>query len=145
MVGYPIVISVYTSVRFQVVFVLIIEVNFRQLDITSTLRIAHGFSIFHFILIRIKNDNSYFVLLSIIPFIYVEYICKGDILLLDDRLFDIHCLIFLQVYLCEKLSLVNEMYFAITLDRKTAGPVSFLCQYIGFNLLYVISQVLKFL
>lgn len=31
----------------------------------------------------------------------------------------------LQVYLCEKLSLVNEMYFAITLDRKTAGPVCF--------------------
>ncbi|KAF4358195.1 hypothetical protein F8388_009478 [Cannabis sativa] len=28
-----------------------------------------------------------------------------------------------KVYLCEKLSLVNEMYFAITLDRKTAGPV----------------------
>lgn len=28
-----------------------------------------------------------------------------------------------QVYLCEKLSLVNEMYFAITLDRKSAGPV----------------------
>jgi len=27
------------------------------------------------------------------------------------------------VYLCEKLSLLNEMYFAITLDRKTAGPV----------------------
>lgn len=29
----------------------------------------------------------------------------------------------IQVYLCEKLSLTNEMYFAITLDRKTAGPV----------------------
>ncbi|KAK4787195.1 hypothetical protein SAY86_011028 [Trapa natans] len=29
-----------------------------------------------------------------------------------------------KFYLCEKLSLVNEMYFAITLDRKTAGPVS---------------------
>ncbi|RWW70242.1 hypothetical protein BHE74_00022089, partial [Ensete ventricosum] len=29
-----------------------------------------------------------------------------------------------EVYLCQKLSLVNEMYFAITLDRKTAGPVS---------------------
>ncbi|VAI47108.1 unnamed protein product [Triticum turgidum subsp. durum] len=28
-----------------------------------------------------------------------------------------------KVYLCEKMSLVNEMYFAITLDRKTAGPV----------------------
>ncbi|KAG6429093.1 hypothetical protein SASPL_107132 [Salvia splendens] len=27
-----------------------------------------------------------------------------------------------KVYLCEKLSLVNEMYFAITLDRKSAGP-----------------------
>lgn len=24
----------------------------------------------------------------------------------------------MQVYLCEKLSLMNEMYFAITLDRK---------------------------
>lgn len=30
-----------------------------------------------------------------------------------------------KVYLCEKLSLVNEMYFAITLDRTTAGPVRF--------------------
>lgn len=29
----------------------------------------------------------------------------------------------MQVYLCEKLSLVNEMYFAITLDRTSAGPV----------------------
>uniref|UniRef100_A0A7N2MKN2 Uncharacterized protein n=1 Tax=Quercus lobata TaxID=97700 RepID=A0A7N2MKN2_QUELO len=28
-----------------------------------------------------------------------------------------------KVYLCEKLSLVNETYFAITLDRNTAGPV----------------------
>ncbi|KAG6481633.1 hypothetical protein ZIOFF_058237 [Zingiber officinale] len=28
-----------------------------------------------------------------------------------------------KVYLCEKLSLVNEMYFAITLDRSTAGPI----------------------
>ncbi|CAK7349312.1 unnamed protein product [Dovyalis caffra] len=28
-----------------------------------------------------------------------------------------------KVYLCEKLSLVNEMYFAIMLDRATAGPV----------------------
>ncbi|GFZ13533.1 ATP citrate lyase (ACL) family protein [Actinidia rufa] len=28
-----------------------------------------------------------------------------------------------KVYLCQKLSLINEMYFAITLDRKTAGPV----------------------
>ncbi|KAG6514155.1 hypothetical protein ZIOFF_024496 [Zingiber officinale] len=32
-----------------------------------------------------------------------------------------------KVYLCKKLSLVNEMYFAITLDRKTAGPVCFQC------------------
>ncbi|KAK1260217.1 hypothetical protein QJS04_geneDACA002363 [Acorus gramineus] len=28
-----------------------------------------------------------------------------------------------KLYLCKKLSLVNEMYFAITLDRTTAGPV----------------------
>ncbi|KAL0733444.1 hypothetical protein Bca4012_009654 [Brassica carinata] len=27
-----------------------------------------------------------------------------------------------KVYLCEKLSLVNEMYFSIILDRKSAGP-----------------------
>uniref|UniRef100_A0A804PXK0 ATP-grasp fold succinyl-CoA synthetase-type domain-containing protein n=1 Tax=Zea mays TaxID=4577 RepID=A0A804PXK0_MAIZE len=33
-----------------------------------------------------------------------------------------------KVYLCEKLSLTNEMYFAITLDRKTAGPVCHLSQ-----------------
>ncbi|KAM7254144.1 hypothetical protein ACFE04_031826 [Oxalis oulophora] len=32
-----------------------------------------------------------------------------------------------QVYLCEKLSLVNEMYFAITLDRKSAGPLIIAC------------------
>ncbi|KAF0931555.1 hypothetical protein E2562_005526 [Oryza meyeriana var. granulata] len=32
-----------------------------------------------------------------------------------------------KVYLCEKLSLVNEMYFAITLDRKTAGPLIIAC------------------
>ncbi|KAI4301065.1 hypothetical protein L6164_034382 [Bauhinia variegata] len=33
-----------------------------------------------------------------------------------------------KVYLCEKLSLVNEMYFAITLDRKTAGPLVIACR-----------------
>ncbi|XP_047315201.1 succinate--CoA ligase [ADP-forming] subunit beta, mitochondrial [Impatiens glandulifera] len=33
-----------------------------------------------------------------------------------------------QVYLCEKLSLVNEMYFAITLDRTTAGPLIIACR-----------------
>ncbi|KAH1233388.1 Succinate--CoA ligase [ADP-forming] subunit beta, mitochondrial [Glycine max] len=27
------------------------------------------------------------------------------------------------VYLCEKLSLVNEMYIAITLDRTSVGPL----------------------
>ncbi|GJZ04540.1 reverse transcriptase domain-containing protein [Tanacetum coccineum] len=27
-----------------------------------------------------------------------------------------------RIYLCEKVSIVNEMYFAITLDRITAGP-----------------------
>ncbi|KAK8565270.1 hypothetical protein V6N12_058837 [Hibiscus sabdariffa] len=32
-----------------------------------------------------------------------------------------------KVYLCEKLSLVNEMYFAITLDRNTAGPLIIAC------------------
>ncbi|KAL6208803.1 hypothetical protein ACLB2K_019748 [Fragaria x ananassa] len=32
-----------------------------------------------------------------------------------------------KVYLCEKLSLVNEMYFAITLDRKSAGPLIIAC------------------
>ncbi|KAA0039883.1 succinyl-CoA ligase [Cucumis melo var. makuwa] len=33
-----------------------------------------------------------------------------------------------KVYLCEKLSLINEMYFAITLDRKTAGPLIIACR-----------------
>ncbi|KAG5514623.1 hypothetical protein RHGRI_035876 [Rhododendron griersonianum] len=33
-----------------------------------------------------------------------------------------------RVYLCEKMSLVNEMYFAITLDRKTAGPLIIACR-----------------
>ncbi|XP_010680175.2 succinate--CoA ligase [ADP-forming] subunit beta, mitochondrial [Beta vulgaris subsp. vulgaris] len=32
-----------------------------------------------------------------------------------------------KVYLCEKMSLTNEMYFAITLDRKTAGPLIIAC------------------
>ncbi|TXG63861.1 hypothetical protein EZV62_010855 [Acer yangbiense] len=32
-----------------------------------------------------------------------------------------------KVYLCEKLSLVNEMYFAITLDRNSAGPLIIGC------------------
>ncbi|KAJ6329760.1 hypothetical protein OIU77_011257 [Salix suchowensis] len=32
------------------------------------------------------------------------------------------------VYLCEKLSLVNEMYFAIMLDRTTAGPLIIACK-----------------
>ena len=32
-----------------------------------------------------------------------------------------------KVYLCEKLSLVNEMYFAITLDRTSAGPIIIAC------------------
>ncbi|KAF9606911.1 hypothetical protein IFM89_029510 [Coptis chinensis] len=33
-----------------------------------------------------------------------------------------------RVYLCEKLSLVNEMYFAITLDRTTCGPLIIACR-----------------
>ncbi|XXG44023.1 hypothetical protein AAC387_Pa01g3925 [Persea americana] len=33
-----------------------------------------------------------------------------------------------KVYLCEKLSLANEMYFAITLDRTTAGPIIIACK-----------------
>ncbi|URE26280.1 CoA-ligase [Musa troglodytarum] len=33
-----------------------------------------------------------------------------------------------EVYLCQKLSLVNEMYFAITLDRQTAGPLIIACR-----------------
>ncbi|KAF3785878.1 Succinyl-CoA ligase ADP-forming subunit beta [Nymphaea thermarum] len=33
-----------------------------------------------------------------------------------------------KVYLCQKLSLVNEMYFAITLDRTTAGPIIIACK-----------------
>ncbi|KAJ3690106.1 hypothetical protein LUZ61_019270 [Rhynchospora tenuis] len=32
-----------------------------------------------------------------------------------------------KVYLCEKLSLVNEMYFSIILDRKSAGPLIIAC------------------
>ncbi|KAJ0970447.1 hypothetical protein J5N97_023324 [Dioscorea zingiberensis] len=34
----------------------------------------------------------------------------------------------LRVYLCEKLALVNEMYFVITLDRTTAGPIIIACK-----------------
>ncbi|CAH9073736.1 unnamed protein product [Cuscuta europaea] len=33
-----------------------------------------------------------------------------------------------KVYLCEKLSLVNEMYFSIILDRATAGPLIIACR-----------------
>ncbi|XP_020210506.1 succinate--CoA ligase [ADP-forming] subunit beta, mitochondrial [Cajanus cajan] len=33
-----------------------------------------------------------------------------------------------KVYLCQKLSLVNEMYFAITLDRTSAGPIIIACR-----------------
>uniref|UniRef100_A0A2P2M8Q9 Succinate--CoA ligase [ADP-forming] subunit beta, mitochondrial n=2 Tax=Rhizophora mucronata TaxID=61149 RepID=A0A2P2M8Q9_RHIMU len=33
-----------------------------------------------------------------------------------------------KVYLCHKLSLVNEMYFAIMLDRTTAGPLIIACK-----------------
>ncbi|URD79510.1 serine threonine-protein phosphatase 2A regulatory subunit B [Musa troglodytarum] len=33
-----------------------------------------------------------------------------------------------KVYLCQKLSLINEMYLAITLDRKTAGPLIIACK-----------------
>ncbi|KAM2904429.1 hypothetical protein COP2_004143 [Malus domestica] len=32
-----------------------------------------------------------------------------------------------KVYLCQKLSLVNEMYFSIILDRKSAGPLIIAC------------------
>jgi succinyl-CoA synthetase beta subunit len=32
-----------------------------------------------------------------------------------------------KVYICQKLSLANEMYFAITLDRVSAGPVIISC------------------
>lgn len=28
------------------------------------------------------------------------------------------------MFLCQKLNLINEMYFAIALDRASAGPVS---------------------
>jgi len=33
-----------------------------------------------------------------------------------------------KVYICQKLSLANEMYFAITLDRVSAGPVIISCR-----------------
>ncbi|KAH7517409.1 hypothetical protein FEM48_Zijuj09G0060500 [Ziziphus jujuba var. spinosa] len=33
-----------------------------------------------------------------------------------------------KVYICEKMSLVNEMYFAITLDRTSAGPLIIACK-----------------
>eukprot|EP01018_Ginkgo_biloba_P009916 Gb_21325 [translate_table: standard] len=33
-----------------------------------------------------------------------------------------------KVYLCQKLALSNEMYFAITLDRASAGPVIIACR-----------------
>ncbi|KAJ8559347.1 hypothetical protein K7X08_003405 [Anisodus acutangulus] len=33
-----------------------------------------------------------------------------------------------KVYLCEKMSLVNEMYFSIILDRTTAGPLIIACR-----------------
>ncbi|XAR61069.1 Succinate--CoA ligase (ADP-forming) [Bertholletia excelsa] len=33
-----------------------------------------------------------------------------------------------KVYLCKKLSLINEMYFAITLDCITVGPIIIACQ-----------------
>lgn len=33
-----------------------------------------------------------------------------------------------KVYLCEKMSLVNEMYFSIILDRATAGPLIIACR-----------------
>ncbi|MED6207279.1 hypothetical protein PIB30_034280 [Stylosanthes scabra] len=32
-----------------------------------------------------------------------------------------------KVYLCQKLALVNEMYFSIILDRKSAGPLVIAC------------------
>ncbi|CAK9267978.1 unnamed protein product [Sphagnum jensenii] len=32
-----------------------------------------------------------------------------------------------KVFLCEKLALINEMYFAIALDRASAGPVIIAC------------------
>lgn len=47
-----------------------------------------------------------------------------------------------QVYLCEKFSLVNEMYFAITLDRSTAGPVRLqLCAKIFSSIISVFSMI----
>ncbi|KAH6768831.1 ATP citrate lyase family protein [Perilla frutescens var. frutescens] len=57
-----------------------------------------------------------------IPTIYVTAakrlgVSEKDCLVVEDSV------IRLQVYLAEKLSLVNEMYFSITLDRITAGPV----------------------
>lgn len=50
---------------------------------------------------------------------------------------DIEFSILEQVYLCEKLSLVNEMYFAITLDRKTAGPVCSKMSFFSLRLVYL--------
>ncbi|KAK8576702.1 hypothetical protein V6N13_015135 [Hibiscus sabdariffa] len=38
-----------------------------------------------------------------------------------------------KVYLCEKLSYVNEMYFAISLDCNTAGPLIIACSKGGTN------------
>jgi hypothetical protein len=46
-----------------------------------------------------------------------------------------------QVYLCEKLSLTNEMYFAITLDRKTAGPVCHLSQILLYFAVHFIISI----
>lgn len=44
--------------------------------------------------------------------------------------------------MCEKLSLVNEMYFAIMLDRKTAGPVGFPLSLLFSIFLALFTQIL---
>jgi succinyl-CoA synthetase beta subunit len=43
-----------------------------------------------------------------------------------------------KLFVCEKLSLVNEMYFAIALDRKAAGPVSLYLILIAASVEFVI-------
>ncbi|KAI7991808.1 hypothetical protein LOK49_LG12G01534 [Camellia lanceoleosa] len=50
------------------------------------------------------------------------------------------------VYVCKKLSLVNEMYFAITLDRKTAGPFfrsNIVVDYLTFYSMFAICAVIN--
>ncbi|WVY97600.1 hypothetical protein V8G54_029751 [Vigna mungo] len=77
----------------------------------------------------VKTEQYYYYFTAVIFIIIFIIIISGKMLgqILVTKQTGSQGKIVSKVYLCEKLSLVNEMYFAITLDRTTAGPIIIAC------------------